>query len=86
MGWLSVILAVIQYGPAVYNLVVEIIELIKKLKAEGRTDEAKFAEATLRSGVSQYKKAKDRRVLRALRDRLRSDCYGDNCPTGPRAA
>ena len=79
MGWVQIILLIIKYGPAVYNIVVEIIEMIKKLRNDGKKDTAAFAEQALKNAVKEYKKTGDRRRLLAIRERLRKDCYGDSC-------
>ncbi len=87
MSILAIILAVIQYGPSIFHLVIEIIDLIKKLRENGQHEAATFAEASLGSAVAEYHRTRDRRLLRLLRDRLNAQCFGPNCPTpGPRAA
>lgn len=77
MTWLSIILFLIQYGPAIFQLVSEIIELIGKLRSFKEQDAFK---AELESAVKDYKANRDRRGLYALRDKLRKACYGESCP------
>lgn len=67
MGWLSILLLVIQYGPAIVHLVVEIVDMIKRLRHP--TEQSHF-KAELEDAVKRYKETGDRTWLRALRDRL----------------
>lgn len=76
MGWLSIILLVVQYGPAVFHLVVEIVDLIKKLRHP--TEQSHFR-AELQDAVRRYRETGDRSALRALRDRLNQRCFGPDC-------
>ena len=72
MGWLSIIMMIIQYGPAIYKLVKELIELIKK----ARKADQPALKAELKEAAEHYKKTKDKTVLERLRDRLHKECYG----------
>ncbi len=77
MTWISIILFLIQYGPAIFQLVSEIIELIRKIR-DPQAQEA--LEVEFREAVEHYRRNQDRRRLYALRDRLRKTCYGESCP------
>ena len=76
MGWLNIVMLLIKFGPAIISMVNEIYELIRKLQSSGAKDEAAFAQAALSNAVSEYKKTGDRRLIRALRTRLRERCDG----------
>lgn len=78
MGWLSILLLVIQYGPAIFNLVTEIVELIRRLR---QPSEKVLYRAELQDAVKHYRATGDRRLLRRLRDRLQSKCFDEECPT-----
>lgn len=71
MGWLSILLLVVQYGPTIFNLVAEVVELLKKLRGAER--DAYTAE--LKAAVTAYRQTKNRRPLRELRDRLQKRCF-----------
>ncbi len=73
MGWLSILLMIIQYGPQLFTLVSEIIEMIKKRR---HPEEQKSLKADLADAVSHYRLTGDRGRLRALRDRLKSETFG----------
>lgn len=79
MSWISIILLIIQYGPAIFNLVVEIIELIKKYQkpnpVAAKTAQL-FLKSELKNAVKTYRATRDRRPLYALRDKLRKEIYG----------
>lgn len=78
MGWLSIIMLIVQYGPAIFHLVSEIIDLIKKVRHPEQ--QAAFT-AELSAAVDTYRQTKDRRPLRDLLDRLYKHCDGDApCP------
>lgn len=82
MGFWAIIALILKWGSAgvsVINLLIELKELIEKLREMGRKDEATFATAALSNAMTQYEKHKDRRLLLALRERLRADCFGGNC-------
>lgn len=69
MSWLSLILLVIQYGPAVYKLVKEIIDLIKH-RDNGFQEREAFG-VELSRALDELKASRDLRPLEALRERLR---------------
>lgn len=72
MAWLSIILWVIKYGPAIFSIVSEIMDLIKKMRGAEKVE----AEGEFKSAMAEYKKTRDRRPLRRLRERLQKRCYG----------
>jgi len=76
MGFVEILLLVIKYGPALFTMVQEIIEMIKNLNDD---NEVKAARAELEDAVKDYKRTKDRKRLRALRAKLRKKCDGDDC-------
>lgn len=76
MGWISIIMLVVQYGPAIFHLVVEIVDLIKNLTHP--TEQSHFR-AELEDAVKLYKETGDRTHLRMLRDRLNKRCFGPEC-------
>ena len=73
MGWLKIILLLIQYGPAIYQLVKQIIDLFKKI---GESNEKSFQfspyqqDIRLREALDYYKKTRDKEKLIKLRDEL----------------
>lgn len=75
MGWLSIIMLVVQYGPAIFHLVVEIVDMIKQLR---HPVEQSHFQAELNDAVGRYKETGDRSYLRALRSRLQLRCFGPN--------
>ena len=72
MGILQIILLVIQYGPSLFSLVSEIVDLIRKLRGQ----EKEGFEVDLKRAVDHYRRTKDRRPLRELRERLQKRCFG----------
>lgn len=66
MAWLSILLMIIQYGPQIFALVSEIIDLIKKHRA----DKQAGLRGDLAAAVATYRVSRDQRPLRELRDRL----------------
>jgi len=81
MGWIGWILLALRYGPAIVGIVTEIIELIRRMRdVHGNTDEARFAEQRLRAAMEDYRKRRDRRRLRQLRDDLQRYCGYDAAP------
>lgn len=81
MGFLQIILLVIQYGPSLFSLVSEIVELIKKLRGQ----EKEAFKVELDRAVTEYRVTRDRRPLRELRARLQQRCFG-SCGGGPKSA
>ena len=81
MGWLNIILTLIKYGPKLFSMVSEIIDLIKGL-SDPQAKEATLVE--LKSAATVAKSNGDRRPLRDLRDRLYARRDGHR--PGPRAA
>ena len=73
MPILSIILFLIKYGPTIFSVVSEIVELIRKLKGQ----EAEAFTVDLDKAVQHWRANKDRRPLEKLRERLRSRCFGD---------
>lgn len=71
MSFIQIILTIIKYGPALYDMIVEIIEMIQNLTDD---EEAKKAKEELEKSVIDYKKTKDRKRLRKLREDLRNKC------------
>jgi hypothetical protein len=74
---LSIIGFLIKYGPAIWSLATEVIEMIRKLR-DPQEREAFTAE--WRAACEHYRVNKDRRPLERLRERLRKRCFGDECP------
>lgn len=79
MGFFSIILMIIQYGPAIFHLITEIIDLLKRMQSSDVKNVAAY-EVDLKKAIDFYKKTGDRGPLRELRDRLRGVCFGPNCP------
>lgn len=79
MGFLSIILMIIRYGPAIFQLITEIIDLLKRMRGGDVKNVAAY-EGELKRAIEFYKKTGDRGPLRELRDRLRGVCFGPNCP------
>jgi hypothetical protein len=71
----AIIMMIIKYGPAVWTLVQEIVELIRKLRGQ----EAEAFTVELERAAKHYKETKDRRPLRELRSRLQKRCFGPEC-------
>lgn len=82
MGVIELILLIIRVGTALVPLISEIWDLITKVR--NPADKAAFT-ADLNGAIETYKKTKDRRPLRELRDRLYAHCDGD-CPPPLKAA
>lgn len=74
MSWLTILMLLIQYGPVIYKLVKEIIELIKKIKVRMPQTEANIfgftTEERLRLAIEYYKKTGDRSRLEELHGEL----------------
>ena len=81
MGVIEIILLIIRVGSALVPLISEIWDLIHKVK--DKPMQAAFT-TELNEAVSTYKKTRDRRPLRALREKLYKHC-DDSCspPTPP---
>tara|TARA_R110000868_G_scaffold9394_6_gene46944 strand:- start:4112 stop:4345 length:234 start_codon:yes stop_codon:yes gene_type:complete len=71
MGILQIIMLVLTYGPKLFSLVSEIIDMMKKLK--GHADEPKFT-ADFETALNAFRLNKDRRPLREFRDKLYHHC------------
>jgi hypothetical protein len=76
MSIISIILLILQYGPAIFSLVAEIIKLIKNLR--DKKEQAVFT-SELADAVRHFKANADARRLEKLRDKLRTRCFGDRC-------
>jgi len=76
MSIISIILLILQYGPAIMNIVAEIIKMIKSLKDK---DEKVSFKVELDNAVRHFKANADARRLEKLRDKLRTRCFGDSC-------
>ena len=74
MSWLTIIMLIIQYGPAIYKLVKEIIDLIKKIQVRMPKTEANIfgftTEERLRLAIAYYKKTGDKSRLEELHGEL----------------
>jgi hypothetical protein len=70
MGWVSLLLMILQYGPTIFKLVKEIIDLIKKNKGSGFQEQEAFT-VELKRGLEEFKRTRDTRPLEELRERLR---------------
>ena len=81
MSWLSILKLLITYGPKLFSMVSEIVDLIKGLQ-DPLVKEATLVE--LKSAAAVAKDSGDRRALRDLRDRLYTRRDGNK--PGPRAA
>lgn len=68
MSWFAILMMIIQYGPAIWRVVKEIIDLIKSMKSH----EQPALHDELKAAVDAYKVHRDRRPLQDLRDRLRA--------------
>jgi len=64
---INFILLIIKYGPQVFSLVSEIYALIKRLTEPAKVEAFK---GDLKAATVAYKTTKDRRPLKAVRDRL----------------
>jgi hypothetical protein len=81
MGWFEILSLIIKYGPKLFSMVSEIIDLIKGVD-DVQKKEALHVE--LKSAAVVAKSNGDRRPLRDLRDRLYE--MRDGSRPGPRAA
>jgi hypothetical protein len=64
MNWVAIIMLLLQYGPAIVKLVMEIIALIKKTRSHDKEPE-------LRESITHFKRTRDIEPLKRLRDELR---------------
>jgi hypothetical protein len=71
MAILEIIYLIVKIGLAGVPLISEIYDLIKKLYSHS---DAPALKAEVQSAVAEYKKTKDMRPLRDLRDRLYKKC------------
>lgn len=67
---LNWILLIIQYGPSIVKLILEIIAYFSDLTPEQRVE----AEHELKQAKSDYKLFRDRRPLERLRDKVKQKC------------
>lgn len=70
MPWWKILLLVIQYGPAVVELVGEIIDLTKKLKGQ----EKEAFKVELKRARAEYKISKRTEPIEELHARLKKRC------------
>lgn len=70
MGWLLVLL---QFGPSIFHLAMEIWDLIKKVR---HPQEAEAFNVELHRAVDEYRRTGNQGPLRELRDRLHKHCFG----------
>ncbi len=81
MGWLSLIVTLptlLKYGPQVYGIVREILDLISLLQGP----EGKAMKAELKKAYASFTTTFDRSALLRLRDKLRHLCFGPTCHMG----
>lgn len=81
MGWLEALKLIIVWGPKLFSMVSEIIDLIKGLQDPQAKDAMRVE---LKSAALVAKSNGDRRPLRDLRDRLYARRDGNR--PGPKAA
>lgn len=74
---IKIVAFLIKYGPALFSIVQEVIDLLKKLKDP---QEAEGFRVDLERAVAHYRANGDRRPLEALRERLRARCFSGDCP------
>lgn len=79
MSLIAIITLLLKYGPTIWTLVSEIWELINKLEAQSPAKAALYR-ACLKKAMKTYRETSDRRPLRAMRDGLHLECFGDECP------
>ncbi len=79
MNFIQILILIFKYGPAVFAIVKEIIDLIKNVSDP--TDKA-VLKSDLEAAVAEYKKTKDASLLETVRARARKRCRGPNCPVG----
>lgn len=77
MGFFSILLIILKYGPAVFNLIKAAIELIRWLRNNDEEYSLKFAdeapiEADLKSMAKRCKKSKDLSELQNYVDNLKA--------------
>ena len=72
--WLTIILAIIQYGPAVIKLIREIWALIQDIDDP---QEAKHYKSELRNCLQKHRKTKAKEPLVDLRNELRARANGN---------
>jgi hypothetical protein len=78
MGWLQIILIIIKYGPAIYELLSELWDLIQHIRKERGEKAVNGAKTELHEALKRYRANRDRGPLRRLRDRLRNEAGFDN--------
>lgn len=77
MGWINLILILIKYGPVVYRLIKEIINLIKQLRDSRNKSDRLYAvqgDDRLAAEYNRYKRTRDKSKLEKLRNDLRNQC------------
>lgn len=74
MSWLTIIMLIIQYGPAIYKLIKQIIDLIWKVQAHMPMTEANtfgFSQhERLEAAIKYYKRTKDKSRLEEMHGEL----------------
>lgn len=74
MSWMTIILLILKYGPVIWEIVKEIIELIKKIKVHMPQTEAQLfsfgAHERLEMAIQYYKLTKDKSRLEELHGEL----------------
>ena len=74
MSWMTIILLILKYGPVIWEIVKEIIELIKKIKVHMPQTEAQLfsfgARERLEMAIQYYKLTKDKSRLYELHGEL----------------
>lgn len=68
MSWISLIVFLIQYGPAMYKLIKDIIAMIRELRNRGVKTGA--FEGGLHDALSRYKETGDETELRDMYAKL----------------
>lgn len=71
MQWLQFLQILLKYGPTIYSVVHEIIDLIDVLKPSSQP----AAKAQLEAAVSVYRATGNRQPLRSLRDSLHQQAF-----------
>lgn len=74
MSWLTIVLLILKYGPVIWELVKEIIDLIKKIKVHMPQTEAGLFEFSTKErldmAIQYYKLTKDKSRLEELHGEL----------------
>lgn len=72
---IQVIGYLVKYGPAIVNMVQEILSSLRRLRASD--DEKKALALEFKGAVGHFRRTGDKGPLRRLRDRLNQRCYAD---------